>query len=447
MIITKKNIVVKIRDNLKYLFINKYRIFIISLCLFLIYLIFKFLETIDQSILDLKILIFLIPLILLLISLLKEIYSKSTFLFLLPFLIVVFILELFFGSWNYTTQLTDVRKFKETTLILNNIWYKTNEDRKIQIYLNKFGFRGKLKNNSIDNLDILTVGGSTTVQSTLTDGKTFQDILSKLFKEKLDKEIYVLNAGEDAHSTKSHIHSLNNRFKKLNIKPKYFLFFIGVNEGIEAEHFDRSWNIKNQLLLRIYNSSFIVNKILEVRLYLGTLITNPIKFQKWHLNGYLPFEEELKSENYIFINKDKDYENNLTEKLKLELDNTRKNILELTRIVNSEYNAKAIFVTNKKALAFKENNSIKVFHKPIFDTSLIGIGKNHDIKINYYLTKIISDNIIDACKENVKNICLNLNDELDLNNTDFHDFAHHKPSGALKIGSYLFENLKNEILQ
>ena len=67
------------------------------------------------------------------------------------------------------------------------------------------------------------------MQSTITDGKTFQDIMYKLFKEKRNKDIYILNAGEDAHSTKSHIHTLNNRFSKLKIKPKYFLFFVGVN--------------------------------------------------------------------------------------------------------------------------------------------------------------------------------------------------------------------------
>lgn len=430
---------------LKYLFINKYRIFILFLCIFLIFLIIKFLETVNQSIIDFRALFFITPLFLLSFALKKERFSKCAAMFLFPILTSFFIYELFLGNWTDTKNLTDLKKFKETTLIVNNIWYKSKEDKKITVYLNRLGFRGKLKNNSLDNLDIVTLGGSTTVQSTITDGKTFQDIMYKLFKEKRNKDIYILNAGEDAHSTKSHIHTLNNRFSKLKIKPKYFLFFVGVNEGIKAEHYDRTWSIKNDLILKIFNSSAIVNKILETRVYLGTLITNPKKFQKWHLNGYLPFEKELQDINYITIKEDKNYELQLKKNLILELENTRKNILELARIVNKKYNAKAIFVTQQKATSFKENNEIKVFYKPIVDTSLIGVGKKHDVKINYYLPKIFSDTIISACQVNVNNICLNLHNNLNLKNTDYHDFAHNKPSGANKIGSYLFENLKDEI--
>ena len=76
-------------------------------------------------------------------------------------------------------------------MIQKNIWYKSedNEDDKIEIFINNYGLRGKVDDRALSDLDILFIGGSTTIQSTITDGKTFVDVLNNYFK-KVNKKIY-----------------------------------------------------------------------------------------------------------------------------------------------------------------------------------------------------------------------------------------------------------------
>ncbi len=432
-------------ESLKNLFTDPYR-FVVLIVNFLLVVVFIRFNQINQILkLEFFSIIFLLVLFVLFYLNLKKEFSKLiVLLFSFP-LFIFFIIEIFLGSWSIENQ-SKYKKFKNTTLTQKNIWYLSEDklDDKISIYLNRYGLRGRLVNESLDNLDILFMGGSTTVQSTITDGKTFVGALQKKFKIKKNKDLYFLNGGEDAHDSKSHIDTLENRLREINIKPKFFLFFIGHNESINAHHFDRFYNIKNPLISKIYNSSFIFNKVLEVRIYLGTLILNPKRFHKWHLNGYLPLEKDLVDENYVEIEMDEKYENQMINDLEQELNNIEKNMKILSNIVIKEYEAIPIFMNHVKSTYWKNNENIYVFKKPIIDDTIINLSKYNNIKSNYYWPKIFAEKIYSTCQRIVSAICIDLFNDGNLSKNDFHDFAHFKPTGAEKIANLIFFKLKNE---
>lgn len=438
-------------DVLKKIFIKSrvynYIILLITTILLFIFIIYDQFFLLKE--LEIFAIIFFIAILFLVFISFNTQRCKNLILFLsFPF-ISFFILEFFFGSWNNEVK-TSVKKIKNTTIVQKNIWYNSKDqtDDKISLFINNFGLRGKTQNNSLDHLDILFVGGSTTIQSTITDGKTFIDVLEKNFEKINNKKLYFLNGGEDAHDTKSHIQSLNNRFKELKIKPKYIMFFIGHNEGINSHTYDRFHVTKNELLIKLYNSSFILNKFLEARIYIGTLILNPSKFHRWHLNGYVPLENDLIEKNFISIKKDIEFEKNLINEIELELNFTRKNILELGEIVINDYGAIPIFMNLVKATYSKsnKNNEIKVFKKPIIDKSIVNLRHDHDIRINYYYPKVLADNIINACANIKKAICIDAFNNSGILHSDFHDFSHFKPSGATKLGNLIYMRIKNEFL-
>jgi len=433
-------------DNLKKKFISLDGYSYILIFVLLISLIFfiKF-DQINYLInIELFSLIFFFYLIFLVIALFNSKLRKNLVLSLIPPLFFIFIFEIFLGNWS-SSNTSSINKIKNTTIVQKNIWYKSinDEDDKIKVSINQYGLRGRAKDKGLNNIDILFIGGSTTIQSTITDGKTFVDVLEKNFNKVLKKDLYFLNGGEDAHDTKSHIKSLEKRFKQLNLKPKYILFFIGQNEGLNSHHYDRLLKIKNSLVIKIYNSSFVVNKIMEARIYLGTLILNPSKFHKWHLNGYVPLENDLIDINFKKIEKDEIFEEKLKKEIELELKNIEKNILLLSEIVTKDYGAIPIFMNLVKGTYTKEENITLVFKKPIIDKSIVNLNHNHDIRINYYYPKVIADTIQNTCKIIEKAICIDAFNDGNLNYLDFHDFVHFKPSGAKKLGELLFKKLQN----
>ena len=92
------------------------------------------------------------------------------------------------------------------------------------------GLRGQCEDPR--NIDILTVGGSTTDQRYISDGQTFQDQLAAQVRQRLNKELRVCNAGVDGHSTFGHLAAFQNWFPLIDgLRPKYVLLYIGINDA------------------------------------------------------------------------------------------------------------------------------------------------------------------------------------------------------------------------
>ena len=139
---------------------------------------------------------------------------------------LIVIIELIFGGW------IDPKKQLENQLAIpiSVEWKYSNHlypgsDTIITYRRDKFGLRGSSIFNKPENIEILTLGGSTTDQRYINEGFTWQDIIEK------NTTIKVGNAGIDGQSTIGHLYSLKNWLSKIpNLKPKLIIFYIGIND-------------------------------------------------------------------------------------------------------------------------------------------------------------------------------------------------------------------------
>ncbi len=108
-------------------------------------------------------------------------------------------------------------------------YFKAKES-KVRYARDKFGLRNAC--GMPKNIDILTIGGSTTNQRYVKDESTYQAVIEKLVLDNEGKEICVANAGIDGHSTYGHIRAFQEWFPLLpDLKPKYILLYVGINDA------------------------------------------------------------------------------------------------------------------------------------------------------------------------------------------------------------------------
>lgn len=85
---------------------------------------------------------------------------------------------------------------------------------------------------SAADIDILTVGGSTTDQRYLAQEATFQAVMQVELARTAGPGICVSNAGVDGHSSHGHLRAFRNWFPLIpGLRPKLFIFSIGINDA------------------------------------------------------------------------------------------------------------------------------------------------------------------------------------------------------------------------
>ena len=110
-------------------------------------------------------------------------------------------------------------------------------DVEVNISRNKLGLRGpEAPADFADYLTLVTVGGSTTADRHLTNGKTWTDRMAVRLMPHF-KKLWVNNGGFVGHSSYGHIQLLSVFLNKL--KPKAAIFLVGINDlgrdqGLEA---------------------------------------------------------------------------------------------------------------------------------------------------------------------------------------------------------------------
>ncbi len=133
---------------------------------------------------------------------------------------------------------------------LNNQWTKTREANILrnfkfnydvsQLYQsdathadyarNQYGLRDDCESPS--EIDILTIGGSTTAQRYTPFTSTYQERLEQRLKDFNDSFGCVSNAGLDGHTTWGHLFSFEHWFPLIpGLKPKIILLYVGINDA------------------------------------------------------------------------------------------------------------------------------------------------------------------------------------------------------------------------
>lgn len=159
---------------------------------------------------------------------------KNFFALLLGIIISFFILE---GALRIYNPL-DFRVKGDKIILPANKKYVIRRDKLQKKYTkfdetiihskNSLGFRGEEPPLDLSKyLTIITVGGSTTECTFLSDGKTWTDLLGKKIKGTF-KNIWINNAGFDGQSTFGHAILMKDYILKL--KPDIVLFLVGAND-------------------------------------------------------------------------------------------------------------------------------------------------------------------------------------------------------------------------
>jgi lysophospholipase L1-like esterase len=214
--------------------------------------------------------------------------------FIIYVVLVVFVgLEIFLRFYNPIP----LRVKGDKIILTSNRKFIMNNDKipvldKVIVHTkNSLGFRGQEKPLNFDEyLSIITVGGSTTEVSLISDHATWQSRLERLL-DKNFRNIWINNAGMDGHSTFGHKILLEDHLIK--IKPKIILFYVGINEATKhLNRFDVIGLRNNNLLMKMYRNSEVLS--------LGVNIYRYFKAQKMNVtHKYLDLREG--KSNYLYL--------------------------------------------------------------------------------------------------------------------------------------------------
>lgn len=178
-------------------------------------------------------------------------------------------------------------------------------DRNITYSTNSIGFRGpEPPKNWNEAITIITIGGSTTECSLLSDDSTWSAQLFKSLKTD-NPNIWLNNAGLDGCSTYGHNILMRDYIVKL--KPDYAIFLVGINDLVKSSFQNEDGFLINR------KESFFRKWLKKSELF--TLIANlmeAMKSQKANVaHGHNPYEYK----NNDFNNPDTNYRKELNAKL------------------------------------------------------------------------------------------------------------------------------------
>lgn len=325
---------------------------------------------------------------------------------------LILLVEIIFGYWfkenNFGIYMRSERNKKELVKATHN-----NKEYNFFYERNFYAFRGKDFEPSIAK--IVFTGGSTANQRFTPKEKTIVGILNKKFKEEKFK-LTIYNAATDGKTTRGYINDFLYWFPKLpNFKPKFFIFYSGIN--------DRRIGLKNyDIESNKYDFKFATGRINRIRDYIknNSIILEKVKkienkyFPKL-VDVYAVTKEDLYN-NFLYIN----YAAAKNKHLNVDLNESEKKLLKIFKDR----------LSNLK-LIIKENKFVPIF---ITQIKYDGLSEKNLFLVNQELKKFC----------NINNFYLIPLDELveNMNVNDFYDEIHTSISGSKKIAEVIYPNLR-----
>lgn len=177
------------------------------------------------------------------------------------------VLDLVFGSWLHDGFYSPLNTVRSVSLTFDVSQLYPDPDGTVRYTRDEWGLRGP--HDTPGAIDILTVGGSTTDQLYISDGETWQDILSQ--EAALQGEtITVANAGVDGHSTFGHLEALDRWLPDIEgLHPDFVLFYIGVNDVFldRPNRFEEAGSVRDHFREKsaLYHAARTVKGMWEAR--------------------------------------------------------------------------------------------------------------------------------------------------------------------------------------
>lgn len=348
-------------------------------------------------------------------------------------LVGLVVVELFFGTWfSQTHALYQFTKPRNVNLDQPNA-LPVGRPR-IRYVRDGFGFRGL--DAKVSEIDIITVGGSTTDQRLLDEEETYQSEMKRLAM-KDGKRLVIANAGIDGQTTIGHIHNFSSWFNSISgLKAKYILFYIGINDLLRLDNdvdevhdatAPQSPLLRLQLWVRdksvIYQSYLIVKRGFSKENHRVALDASNFAI------GDGLVEKGVLDQKVLTV---------LNEKTEPLVGRVAK-LAALSR----EMNAKPIFVTQRSNRWDRRDRRIfgKPSYKPDYhERAFKSLGAINGVDI-HNIERMVADAVLRGCRRETA-ICIDLFDEVEFDNkADFYDTIHTTASGSRKIGEYLYKRL------
>lgn len=339
------------------------------------------------------------------------------------FLLLLVPVELVFGTWIRPMGLSDIRRFSvpvgarfdfDTAGLYDGPGGATTHYTR-----DEWGLRGS--HTTLAEIDVVTVGGSTTEQRYLDDTKTWQAVAQDALR-RAGRPLVIANAGVDGQSTVGHRFDFDFWFPLLGeMRPRAFVFYVGANDVLRRDDratFDgaldaQNWRVRSatfQLLRTVRNNL----RARAVGVFHGRM--RALTADDYTDEGRLtPAQREAISArmNDGFI------EN---------VERLRQHALAL--------GAAPVFMTQT---AYAWTGDWAAPPRGLKETVAI-----HGVTANYadvsFLHRALNRRLMQYCQER-QVVCFDLAHDVSFAVQDFYDYLHNTPAGATKIGQYLADRL------
>lgn len=334
----------------------------------------------------------------------------------------VFLLEIIFGGWISPNRLNKLNLIRDADLTYDLGDLYRAENKQIRYKRDSFGLRGNYAGPG--QIDILTVGGSTTDQRYISEGATWQDILQREFAAR-GKTLQVANAGVDGQSTLGHIKNFEWWFPFIpNLKAKYFLFYVGINDfHKEVNDYDELFDTPTSTYGRLKEG-----------------IKERSVFYHWY--------QTLKGISAARSNKVGHRSVNFQQQQWIDAPRiTNHQALIAPRLRSYEQRLKALDERVRRLGGLPIYVTQPIRRCKSLNGKTVGVAETESfegVELNgvdsCIMMRITNDKTMEFC-HSVSGVCLDLASEVEFEDGDFYDFYHHTPRGAEKTGIYLYLKL------
>lgn len=299
----------------------------------------------------------------------------------------------------------------------------SSEEPTVRYRRDRYGFRGKYTHPS--TIDILTLGGSTADQRFLDESSTWQSVMAASFEE-AGEALEVVNAGVDGQSTVGNLANFFHWFPAIpELRPKYVLVYVGTNDlfldGTGTSRFDQLERggiadriLKRSALFDLYRKLkgiYLAERVLlighgSLRLDEVAWTMAPVRVRvDWPkeasvIKGFDEFEERLRALHDQII----------------------------------KLRAKAIFVTQQSRYDKQVDGAVwGIDHEwKLFGLKGNGVDLGQLMSMQFERTMAVCRDLGAVCVDTTA---------LKYDDGDFYDVVHHTPSGAAKLGRFLYGEL------
>ncbi len=339
------------------------------------------------------------------------------------------IMELGFGQWFADRESLYLATIRRNVVVKHDVTELYPAGGTVAYERDGWGLRGDY--GALADIDILSMGGSTTDQYYVAHEHTWNGVLARAFDEAI-MEVDVANAGRDGHSTLGHLHCFDVWLPWLQtngLHPRYVLFYVGINDmyvaraagydaGVAKDVARRDaalegWTWKTHLRWRSAFYRAYVNVSYAYRSYRRGLTPLGHGQQTYPTLGWidLPTDEPTNQEMTAAL---ADYDRRL------------RRLAERVQ----RFGAHSIFVT-QPSLMLRWRDGRYQYRSSDAANVLTEVRR---------LARF-NRQTLETCRSLEQAVCIDLARELPFTDEDFYDRWHNTPAGGEKIGRYLFAQL------